>query len=73
MSPRSITQFSNLTKMMSEGKQKILDEIQREAAASGGETGTIPRMREVLNKTTIRKEAGGKIPASSSVGFQLNG
>ncbi len=63
MSPRSITQFSNLAKFV-ESNKKMMDEINNQEF--------IPRMKESsLNK---RKAAGNKMPvASSSIGFQLNG
>jgi hypothetical protein len=64
MSPRSITQFSNLAKFV-ESNKKMMDDINNQEF--------IPRMRESSNKKKERI-TGNKMPvASSSIGFQLNG
>ena len=59
VSPRSITEFSNLTKMLNEAKRHT-DDV-------GGES-EIVRIKEQLRLTTRRIEE-----ASSSLGFSLNG
>ena len=64
MSPRSITQFTNLAKFV-ESNKKMMDDINNQEF--------IPRMRESSNKRKERT-TGNKMPvASSSIGFQLNG
>jgi hypothetical protein len=64
MSPRSITQFSNLAKFV-ESNKKMMDEINNQEF--------IPRMKE-SSLSKRKAAAGNKMPvASSSIGFQLNG